>query len=504
MSLSRSVVRNTWWNFLGWTLPILVALFAIPPLIRGLGAERFGILAVAWAVMGYFALFDLGLGKATTKFASEYAERRDPAGLSSLVWNSLYLHLLLGLVGGAIFAVIAPWLNHRVFNIPWSLQSESLGSLYWLAATIPAIVATSCLRGVLEAMHRFDLVNLVKIPASSINYLAPLAVSYFRDDLVSVVAVISITRVLVLLAYLWLCLTNLAELGSEFRVNLGLFWPLVSFGGWVTVSSLVAPMIIFADRFFIASIFSVEAITYYVTPYEIVTKLWIFSASLLGALFPLFSALSLSRASEIEALSKRAFHYLLMIVTPIVGILITFGRELLLLWVGPEFAVRSETVTKWLAVGVLINVLAQVPFTALQGVGRPDIVARVQLLQLPFYLIVAWYLVSTRGIVGAAMAWALRAAVDAGLLQLAARKVFPTNRSQPQVHDWLRKGGIVVLFLATSWAIDGIWRFSAMVKLPLFGVILGIFLVWEWRMLLSIQERDKLRKSVERIACVRP
>jgi hypothetical protein len=94
--------------------------------------------------------------------------------------------------------------------------------------------------------------------------------------------------------------------------------------------------------------------------------------------------------------------------------------------------------------------------------------------------------------------------VDAGLLQLAARKVFPTNRSQPRVHDWLRKGGIVVLFLVTSWAIGGVWGFSAMVKLPLFGVILGIFLVWEWRMLLSIQERDELRKSVQRIACVRP
>jgi len=71
MSLSRSVVRNTWWNLLGWTLPILVALFAIPPLIRGLGAERFGILAVAWAVMGYFALFDLGRSFERSEHASQ-------------------------------------------------------------------------------------------------------------------------------------------------------------------------------------------------------------------------------------------------------------------------------------------------------------------------------------------------------------------------------------------------------------------------------------------------
>lgn len=487
-----SIVRNTRWNFLGFAFPIVVALFAIPALINGLGAQRFGVLAMGWAVMGYFALFDFGIGKATTKFVSEFGAEKDTKQLANLVWNAIYLHLALGLVSGLVFAAIAPWLDHNVFKIPPALQGQTLGSFYWLAASVPVIVATSCLRSVLEALQRFDLVNLVKIPISAMNYLAPLVILYFTTDLVVVIAVISLNRILGLVAYLWLCLIHFPEFKSGFRLNPRLVKLLVGYGGWVTVSSLVVPSIVFADRFFIAGLFSLEAVTYYATPYEVVTKLWIFSASLLGALFPVFSALSLTHTKEIDEVSQRATHYLLFVVAPLVGLILTLGREALLLWVGEPFAVQSTAVAKWLAVGVLINVLAQVPFTVLQAVGRPQVVARLQLLQLPFYLLLTWYLVNHYGSVGAAMAWTIRALADGLLLQFAVNKMLSGASKWKETREDIRKGGVVLLFLASAWAIDSLWRFSFFTKLPLFLALMGVFLVWEWRVLLNTYERYRI------------
>lgn len=68
---SRRFTRDVLWNLVGTGLPMLVAIPAIPALISGLGAARFGVLTLAWVVVGYFSLFDLGLGRAMTQLVAE-------------------------------------------------------------------------------------------------------------------------------------------------------------------------------------------------------------------------------------------------------------------------------------------------------------------------------------------------------------------------------------------------------------------------------------------------
>jgi len=75
LTQGRLLARNTILNVLGYSLPMLVAIFAIPPLVKGLGTERFGILTLAWVIIGYLSLFDLGLGRALTKLVAEKLNR---------------------------------------------------------------------------------------------------------------------------------------------------------------------------------------------------------------------------------------------------------------------------------------------------------------------------------------------------------------------------------------------------------------------------------------------
>ncbi len=53
-------------NLVGQVLPLAIGLVVIPILVRDLGVERFGVLALIWLIVGYFSLFDFGLGKAIT------------------------------------------------------------------------------------------------------------------------------------------------------------------------------------------------------------------------------------------------------------------------------------------------------------------------------------------------------------------------------------------------------------------------------------------------------
>ena len=60
------VLRHTFYNLLGLGLPLLAAVVTIPVLVSELGDARFGLLTLIWAVVSYFGLFDLGLGRALT------------------------------------------------------------------------------------------------------------------------------------------------------------------------------------------------------------------------------------------------------------------------------------------------------------------------------------------------------------------------------------------------------------------------------------------------------
>src|SRR5258705_13553401 len=70
LTSGRLLARNAVWNLLGNGTPMIVAVVCIPILIRGLGKERFGVLTLVWAVIGYASLFDLGLGRALTQLVA--------------------------------------------------------------------------------------------------------------------------------------------------------------------------------------------------------------------------------------------------------------------------------------------------------------------------------------------------------------------------------------------------------------------------------------------------
>jgi hypothetical protein len=82
-----------------------------------------------------------------------------------------------------------------------------------------------------------------------------------------------------------------------------------------------------------------------------------------------------------------------------------------------------------LAIGALINSAANVATSFLHAAGRPDVSAKLQMIELPLYLPLVWWLVQGLGIEGAALAWVLRIAVDSALLLYIAVRSMPVENS---------------------------------------------------------------------------
>ena len=62
-----SITRNTTYNVIGTLVPVIVALVTIPIYIKMIGDERYAVLSIAWLLLGYFGVFDLGIGKAAAQ-----------------------------------------------------------------------------------------------------------------------------------------------------------------------------------------------------------------------------------------------------------------------------------------------------------------------------------------------------------------------------------------------------------------------------------------------------
>ena len=418
------------WNLLGTAGPLLVAFVSIPILIHRIGTDRFGVIALAWTLVGYAGLFDLGLGRALTKLVSEKLGSGQEQEIPELFWTSQTMMMALGFVGAAGFALGSHWLVYGILKIPTAIQRDALYAFYTLAASLPIVISTAGLRGFLEAQQRFGIINALRIPMGVFTYVGPLLVLPFSSHIFPITVVLVAGRVAGWIAHLLFCFRVTPALALELAVHPEHFRSLFSLGGWMTVSNVVGPLMLYMDRFVIGALVSAAAVTYYATPYEIVTKMLIFSGAVSGVMFPAFSLFSARDRHRLGVLYRNTTFYILAMLVPLTVALMLTARLGLALWLGADFAMHSYRVAQVLLVGTLALAGGALPFALLQGLGRPDIPAKLNLFELPVYGAALYWFIQVYGVTGAAIAWTLRASADAILLAFFAERI----RSNPTPH----------------------------------------------------------------------
>lgn len=405
------LARNTMYNLLGQAAPIVVALFSVPLLIKELGTDRFGLLSIIWMIIGYFSLFDFGIGRALTQLVSTRLGEDRQQGMVPLVWTAMVLLIVFGLVGTVLLEILSPWLVD-LLQVPLSLQGETKDSIKYLALSIPIVISATALRGILEAYQRFDLVNGVRIPMGILTFIGPVAILPFSHQLPDVVLVLLIVRVCLWVLNFIFCVRVMPNFLHEMKLDRKAVKPLITFGGWMTVSNVVSPLMTSLDRFIIGYFLTMTAVAYYTTPYDMITKLFLVPTAILGVLFPTFSLYYGREPEKVRHYYHKGLIWNYLLLFPILLVIVFFAKSGLALWISPEFAEEGYRTLQILSIGVLLNGLSNVPYAFLQGIGRPDVTAKVHMVELTFYFIILWFFTKTFGIEGAAWAWCLRVTID--------------------------------------------------------------------------------------------
>lgn len=470
-------------NLLGQGLIIISGLISIPLLISGMGAELFGILTLAWAVTGYFSIFDLGIGRAMTKIISERLGRSELDDIPSVVWTGILFMLIVGLLGTSLLYFFSPYLVKNALNIPIELQSETIKAFFLLAFSIPIVVTSTSLRGILEAYQRFDLMNLIRIPMGILTFISPLIVLQFSKNIIFIVASLVIIRLIEWFVNLLLCLNIIPELRKKIIIKKFLLKQLVSFGSWITISNIAGPLIAYFDRFLIGSLVSLTAVTYYTVPFDLNTRVMIIPGAIVGVLFSAFSA-TYEKNREVSAkMFFGGLKYTFIFVFPIILLIMVFASEGLELWLGKEIAIESTRVLQLLAFGSILNCLTYIPTALVQAAGRPDITGKLHILELPFYLCTLYMLVKFFGIEGAAIAYVLRVSVDVIVLLIMSLKLLPISISARRLFIFI-VGSIPLILLPLFL------NMSLIIKCFFTFLTIFAFIFLGWKIILDYEERN--------------
>lgn len=473
------LARSVAWNIAGAGVPLLLALWAIPRIVEGMGTERFGLLGIIWAGIGYFNLFDFGIGAALAKVTAERLGRKQVAGLSNLMATGLRLLVCLGILSAVLVSLVAAWLVADVLKVHAELIDEATNSLWVLAATLPFVTLMSGLTGILRAYQRFDQINLVRIPLGVANFLLPVLAIEMTPSLVLTTTMIAISRLIACLACGQLCRPLMSSDQPRNVSNQEGARALLGFGGWLTVSNVVGPIMVYFDRFVIGSLAGMAAVAYYTIPYEVITRLWIFPDALFGVVFTALTMALASDNSRAQVIFSAATRGLSVSVGVPAALVMLFAHEALDFWLGPVFAKESAVALNWLAIGVYLNCFARLPSAALQAAGRPDLTAKLHIVELPVYLILLGLLTNAYGIAGTAVAWTLRIAADTlALFFFGCREIPKLKTEQTNALAVAVTGGLI---LAGLGALD---LLSLKIALAVLIILFGMgFLARMWRLM---------------------
>jgi O-antigen/teichoic acid export membrane protein len=403
---------NFVFNVLGTLASLVVVFVTVPIYVSHIGAARYGVLSIVWFLVGYLGFLDFGLSRASVHALSKvkHSSREER---SSILMTAFCLNLGLGVLGSLILYFVGGFLLAHVVAITAALKPEIVTVFPWIAASLPLAMISGGAIGVLESRDRFLVANVLQIAGATLGQVLPLLCAVFISPSLSIVIPATVfsrgLSVILILGFV-LYVEGLPHLRSFDRKRA---WELLGYGGWVSVSAIINPLLGSLDQLVIGSVLGVAAVTYYAVPMNLVLRSQILVTAMSRTLFPQWARAAPEQANALaeRALVALAYGYA-VICAPAIVLITPF----IVWWMGKDFASIAGPLAELLLIGAWINGLAWIPSVLLLGQGRPDVVAKFHAMEIIPFIIILCFMVTQFGLIGGAAAWVLRVSVDAVLL----------------------------------------------------------------------------------------
>jgi O-antigen/teichoic acid export membrane protein len=412
------------WNTAGLVLPLIVAAITVPHLIEKLGTERFGLLALAWGLIGYAGVLDLGIGRALTQMVARLRGEGNLTPIPHVLATAGRITQITGLAGGVLIVLVVllggyAWIKTEV--VP---PNEIRNAMLLLAIALPVQAMSATYRGMNEAYLNFKEISLLRVGLGVVSFGGPYLVAFYSTNMFWLVATLVLSRLIALLFFHRLanaCLDNEKSCENTVAYSPQIAKSLFHFGWWVTVSSVLSPLLMQSDRFIIAAVVSAAAVTVYVVPYEVVAQSLVLVGAVSSVMFPTLSKLLQEQPEQWQVYFRRWLARVAAMMFIVCALLAISLPTLFELWLKENFVPESVVIGQVLCLGVFANAIGAMYYALLHARGRADVTAKLHVVELPLFLVVLIGLLYQFGLMGAAWAWVGRMVFDAMALALCSR-----------------------------------------------------------------------------------
>jgi O-antigen/teichoic acid export membrane protein len=400
----RPFFQNVLWSWSGAAFSLASGLLLSPYLIRRLGDERYGIWALVFSFIDYFALVDLGLRSAVVKFSAHYRATGELDLLEEFVSTGLVYYSAAALAVLGVSALLA-----RNLTLIFHVLPRDVAAFRFLTLTVgigfAAGIVFSVYTAVLEACQRFDIATHIFVLTNGVRVAGCFAVLYLGHGL-QALGLCVLAGQFAGYAFTWWSVRRLLP-GRTFPLRKAR-WPvmrrMLGYGIHTFVANIALIVLNQDAPVLIGHFLTATLVGYFSFP----LRLLIYAADLVTRL----GLITGSKAAELTAhgdtrgIARMAVlvnRYCLMLFLPVTAYLMVFGRQLLQVWISPSFAVNCAPLIPALAAGIVIGEAAQYNSQSiLYGMAKHNALAGAVAVEAVLSVAGLWYVIPRYGIYGAA------------------------------------------------------------------------------------------------------
>lgn len=420
--MTTKVVKGSLWTLAGQVLPLGISLFTTPFVIRMLGTEGYGVLILIGLIPTYFAFADLGMGIASTKFASEAYAEGDAEREASIVHTAAALSFILSIPIAALLFIFSNSIL-GLFNVPEQFHTEANISLKIAAVTFVINFLNSIFNTPQLTRLRMDLNTFVNSGFRMLGLIATPITIYLGGGIVGATSILLLVSLLTFVANTFVSGKLLREF-FPFLFNRAVVNPMLKFGFALSASMAATVLIVNIEKGILAKLSNAKELAYYSIAFTLASMITLFSNSLLQALIPAFSQMqNRENKNHLEFLYTRSIRLNILLTIPAITLLIMICKPFFSIWAGEDFGNNCVVPFYFLLGGIAFNIVGLFPHALLIAKGRTDLFTKVYWLEIVPYFIVVWFMVKELGISGAALGWSLRIVFDTIIFSFLTKRI---------------------------------------------------------------------------------